>query len=183
MEAKTRALTPWFKEQQTSMLPVPTPVGMRKMYYYLVNVEEHPEALPLAYDRVAGRLDAAAGKADGLSAPPATVSEATDRLDKVLGHLAASGSRFSRPWRQATEDLTRRQVLHYFIQYLPMALIDGCWLQGGLRVALAHTPAGASLTGLYQHQVRASVADPGRRPGRHFVADYRAVHARLGAPL
>ena len=170
---------PWFKGQPSSALPAPTPVGIRKMYYYLLNVEEHPEVLPLAYDQVAGRLDAAAANADGLLAPPATFSEATDSLDRVLGRLAESGARFSRPWRQATEDLTRRQVLHFFTQYLPMALVDGCWLQGGLEVAMAHTPVGASLTGLYQHQVRAFVADP----GRHFVADYRAVHARLGAPL
>lgn len=179
MEAKTQARTLWFKGQQPSILPVPTHVGMRKMYDYLVNVEEHPEVLPLAYDLVAGRLDAAAANADDLSTPPATLSEATDSLNKILDHLAKLGSRFSRPWGQATEDLTRRQVLHYFIQYLPIALVDGCWLQCGLRVAMAHTQAGASLTGLYQHQVRAFVADP----GRHFVADYRAVYARLAAPL
>src|SRR6185436_4324315 len=56
---------------------------------------------------------------------------------------------------------------------------DGCWLQCGLRVATAHTRVGSLLIGLYQHQVRAFVADP----GRHFVADYRAVYGRLGAPI
>jgi hypothetical protein len=152
---------------------------LRKTYYYLVNIEEHPEVLPLAFDLVAERLDAVAGSGDGLSDSPATFSEATASLSQVLDRLAESASRFSRPWEPAAEDPARRRVLHTFIQYLPTALVDGCWLQGGLRVAMAHTRAGASLTGLYQHQVRAFVADP----GRHFVADYREVYARLGAPL
>jgi Iron-containing redox enzyme len=179
MAAERQARAPWFQARQSSILPVPTRVGLRQMYYYLVNVEEYPEVLPLAYDLVAGRLDAAAGSAGDLLAPTTTSSTTTDSLNKVLRHLAESGARFSRPWRQAAEDLKRRQVLHHFIQYLPMALVDGCWLQCGLRVALAHTEVGAALTGLYQHQLRAFVADP----GRHFVADYRAVYARLGAPL
>jgi hypothetical protein len=179
MEAETQARTLWFQGQQSSILPAPMRLGRRKMYDCLLNIEEYPEVLPLAYDLVAGRLDAAAASAKDLSSPPATLTAATDFLNKVLDSLAELGSRFSQPWRQAAEDLTRRQVLHYFIQYLPIALVDGCWLQGGLRVSMAHTEVGASLTGLYQHQVRAFVADP----GRHFVADYRAVYARLAAPL
>jgi hypothetical protein len=83
------------------------------------------------------------------------------------------------PWTQADEGLARRQILHYFTQYAPTALVDGCWLQCGLRVATAHTRSGAALTAMYVHQVRACDDDP----GRHFVADYRQVWSRLGAPL
>ena len=172
MEARTQAHALWFHGRQPS-LAAPAHVGLRRLYDDLVNVEEHPEVLPLAYDLAARRLAAAP------PAPGAAFDAATGSLDEILDRLAASGARFSRPWGHAAPDLARRQVLHCFHQYLPTALVDGCWLQGGLRVALAHTPVGASLTGLYQHQVRAFVADP----GRHFVADYRAVHARLAAPL
>ena len=141
-------------------------LSARDVYYHLVNVEEHPEVLPLAYDMVEQRLAAAAPGASQLTA--------------LLEHLSAQRDRFAHPWRAAaTDDQRRRQVLHYFVQYLPTAFVDGCWLQCGLRVSTAHTPVGALLTGLYQHQVRAFVADP----GRHFVADYRAVYSRLGAPL
>jgi hypothetical protein len=152
------------------------------MYYYLVNVEEHPEALPAAYDFVAGRLEAPSGNARELGAWPASFSEAS--FNKVLNYLAELGSRFTRPWTkaaeetQATEELTRRRVLFYFSQYLPTALLDGCWLQGGLEVPMAHTQAGSSLTALYQHQVCAFVANP----RRHFVGDYRATCARLTLP-
>jgi hypothetical protein len=65
------------------------------------------------------------------------------------------------------------------MQYMPTALVDGCWLQGGVKVAIAHTPTGALLTGLYQHQVRAFVADP----GPNFVPEYRATYRRLGGSL
>jgi len=143
----------------------------------MLNIEEHPEVLPLAYDLVAKRLDVAA-ITNNLLALPASLSEATDSLSEVLIRLTASSSRFCRPW-QATEDLTRRRVMHYFMQYLPTALVDGCWLQGGLRVSTSHTHEGGLLTGLYRHQVRAFVADP----GRHFVGDYRRVYARVAAPL
>ena len=150
-----------------SLAPSPTRLSYRNVYYHLVNVEEHPEVLPLAYDMVVQRLEAAAP------------GDVTQQLDAVLARLTAQREAFAHPWRAATDDLRRRQVLHYFVQYLPTAFVDGCWLQCGLRVSTAHTPVGAMLTGLYQHQVRAFVADP----GRHFVADYRAVYSRLGAPL
>lgn len=36
-------------------------LSYRDLFYHLVNVEEHPEVLPLAYDLVGQRLNAAAG--------------------------------------------------------------------------------------------------------------------------
>src|SRR6185503_1068733 len=93
--------------------------------------------------------------------------------------LAARGGESAPPWRHAAPELNRRRILHFFMQFMPTAFVDGCWLQCGLRVAIAHTPAGASLTALYAHQVRAYLADP----GRHFVADYRAAYARVAAPM
>ncbi len=134
--------------------------------------------LPLAFDLVRQRLHAAAnaGPAGDPFPPPGDPPAA---LAGALDRLSAARPRYARPWRHAAEDLTRRQILHYFVQYMPTAFVDGCWLQCGCRVASAHTAVGALLTGLYQHQVRGFVADP----GRHFVADYRAVFDRLGAPV
>jgi hypothetical protein len=169
-ELKETARAPSFNGGDASLAPSPKRLGYRKVYYHLVNVEEHPEVLPLAYDLAARRLAEGAAQ---------SVAEATGALDSVLEKLAASSRAFARPWRQPSDDLTRRQVLHYFVQYMPTAFVDGCWLQCGLRVSTAHTLVGSSLTGLYQHQVRAFVADP----GRHFVADYREVYSRLGSPL
>ena len=130
--------------------------SFRDAYHFLVNIDEYPEALSLAHEIIRDEL-AAIGPA---ATAPATPDAAT-------------------PWNQADAALTRRQVLHYFTQYAPTALVDGCWLQCGLRVATAHTRAGAALTAMYVHQVRACGADP----RRHFVADYREVWARLGTPL
>lgn len=156
------------------MAPSPGQLSYRKAYYQLVNVEEHPEVLPLAFDAVTSRLGS------GVAQPtPETSSDIPARVTALLDRLTQQRDRFARPWKRPTEDLTRRQVLHYFVQYMPTAFVDGCWLQAALRVSTAHTPLGAALTGLYMHQVRAFVADP----GRHFVATYRAVYEQIGAPL
>ena len=178
-EINREMLTPSFDGDDPAVAARPTRLSCRKAYYHLVNVEEHPEVLPLAYDLAANRLDIAASGIGDLGTQPSSLAGVPTQLAEVLDRLGERRARFSRPWWTASEDLTRRQVLYYFLQYMPAALVDGCWLQCGLRVATAHTQVGASLTGLYQHQVCAFVADP----GRHFVADYRTVYGRLGAPL
>jgi len=177
-ELNRDGLAPSFNGDDPALAPGPTRLSYRRAYYHLVNVEEHPQVLPLAYDLVTSRF-AAPLDASAESAPPGSPAEVPDRLAALLDKVTASRGRFSRPWRNASDDLTRRQALHYFVQYMPTAFVDGCWLQCGLRVSTAHTEVGAALTGLYQHQVRAFVADP----GRHFVADYRAVYGLLGAPV
>lgn len=178
--ASAKVPAPAFDEGEgRSLAPRQTSLSYRDAYYHFVNVDEYPEVLPLAYDLVVKRLNAAASGTPISGAPPATLREMPDRLNGVLDTLTQLRARFAHPWKLATTDLVRRQVLHYFTQYIPTALVDGCWLQCGLRVSTAHTPVGALLTGLYEHQVRAFVADP----GRHFVADYRAVYERLGAPI
>jgi hypothetical protein len=179
-EAIRTTLTPSFNGgADPSLAAGTTRLRYRDLFYYLVNVEEHPEVLPLAYDVASQRLSASASGLANFRARPASVGDVASRLSAVLDHLSAQQAGFAHPWIKPAPELTRRQVLHYFVQYMPTAFVDGCWLQCGLRVSTAHTPVGALLTGLYQHQVRAFVADP----GRHFVADYRAVYSRLGAPL
>ena len=154
-------------------------LSFRKAYYYLINIEEHPQILPLAYDAVERRLNSIRIDWGTLSSPAASVADVTDRLPKLTELLAARRGEFAEPWKLATGDLKRPRLVHYFSQYMPAALVDGCWLQSGPRVSTAHTKIGAALTGLYQHQLRAFVGDT----GRHFVADYRAIQSRVGPRL
>src|SRR6185503_3317238 len=62
-----------------SLAPGAMRLGYRDLFYHLVNVEEHPEVLPLAYDVAVQRLNAAAKNASRLGAD----------LDQVIGHLSA----------------------------------------------------------------------------------------------
>ena len=159
--------------------PKPTRLPARDLYYLLVNVEEHPEVLPMALDLVAARLQDVAGQA--VAVPPQTGQEAAASLDAALAPLQQAARQRSLAWREQapTAELKRRRLLHGLTQFAPTAWVDGCWLQGGMRVAIAHTAFGASLAGLYQHQLHAFVADT----GSHFIADYRAACARLGGPV
>ncbi len=178
-EINQSALEPSFDRTEPLQPATATRLSCRRAYYYLINVEEHPEVLPLACDLVRTRLAGAPVFPANGGSPPQDPATIETRLTDLIEQLHISRHRVAQPWRQPSDDLTRRQVLHYFVQYMPTALVDGCWLQSGLRVSTAHTEIGAALTGLYQHQVRAFVADP----GRHFVADYREAYSRLGAPL
>ena len=175
----SRSAPPFVVDGDASLTPGPVSLRNREAYYLLVNVEEHPEVLPLASDVVAERLGAASGLLRELQSAYPRGADAAAALTALTDHLDRSHLRFSRPWRQDSADLTRRQVLHFYSRYLPTALVDGCWLQCGFRVGTAFTPLGAQLTGLYAHQVRAYVSDP----GQHFVADYRAAFERLSGPL
>jgi heme oxygenase-like protein len=171
-------ITPSIAAERSDSAPAPIQLTYREAYYHLVNVEEHPEILPLAHELVTAHLrrpPVAAGLIGELSGlhgdPENGLSAAVDRL---------AGSRAgSRPWASDNEDLNRRRVMHYFVQYMPTAFVDGCWLQCGLRVSTAHTLAGSLMTEMYAHQVGAFIEDP----ARHFVADYRSAYERLGAPI
>jgi hypothetical protein len=150
-------------------------ITTREAFYYLVNVEEHPELLPLWHQLTSARLSST-----GSSLPPVPRDgDWAAALGAALGTLTAQHPSSHAPWRHDSEDLTRRQVLFYYLQFLPTALVDGCWLQCGLKVSTAHTPIGGALTRLYAHHLRVLVADP----GRHYVGEYRAAFARLGSPL
>lgn len=154
-------------------------ITIRNAFYFLVNVEEYPEVLPLAYDTVVKELQTNGSELDMQLLQSTRKSNNSERIDALVTLMAGIGKEFMPPWRPSTPELRRSRMMHFFTQYSPTALVDGCWLQAGARVATAHTKIGATITGLYQHQVRAFVADP----GRHFVSDYRAASARLGRPI
>ena len=132
-EINRAQLAPSFNGGDAGLAPGPGQLSYRRAYYQLVNVEEHPQVLPLAFDAVTSRLGS------GLAQPTSeSHSDIASRLTLVLDQLSSQRERFSRPWRKPTEDLTRRQVLHYFVQYMPTAFVDGCWLQAALRVSSVH---------------------------------------------
>jgi hypothetical protein len=168
-----RNLTPSFQQPDGGLAPTVETLDVRDAFYYFVNAEEHAEVLPLAYDVVMSRLERGAGGA-GVGA-----GEHAGNLDSVLAALRERRRALEHPWEQGASEIARRRVLHYFLQFMPTALVDGCWLQCGARVSTAHTPMGSQITGLYAHQIRALV--PGM--GRHFSVAYRAACARLAAPL
>lgn len=152
-------------------------LSYRRAYYHLVNIEEHPEILPLAYDEVERRFEGAKIDLSAHSKPRNDSADIADCLTKLIQFLAGQRDTLGEIGSPAAGDVDRPRSFHYFVQYTPTALVDGCWLQNGSRVSTAHTKTGAALAGLYQHQVRGFVADP----ARHFVADYRAVSSRLRA--
>src|SRR5689334_4999962 len=125
-EINRGSLTPSFDDPASGAGP--TRLSYRNAYYHLVNVEEHPEVLPLAYDLVTHHLERVSSLTGHLTTGDVTPGSLAARLAEVLNRLEDRSARFSRPWRTASEDLTRRQVLHYFVQYIPTALVDGCWL-------------------------------------------------------
>lgn len=158
--------------------PSETAISLRDLFYFLVNIDEHPEVLPMARDLVQREIRDEKSGDGGELARRITGSSVAERVASLTDALSASKGTSGRAWQAADAGVARRKLLHVLTQYLPAALVDGCWLETGCRVATAHTHAGATLTGLYQHQVRGFVADT----GRHFAGDYRLVCSRLGLP-
>src|SRR5688572_1622589 len=104
--------TPSFNEEDSSFAPGPLRLSTREAYYHLVNVEEHPEVLPLAYDLVAQRTRTVTADGGLTSELARFVGRSADALPELLDRLTAWRARCAHPWRQSTDDLTRRQAFH-----------------------------------------------------------------------
>ena len=171
--ATTPRLSPSFKTDSL-LAPGPKQLNVRRAYYHLVNVEEHPELLPLVHDEVERRLECAQTALAG--SPLSQHGGAEERLAGLIDDLAERRGASVQFDALAPADIEPPRALHYFTQYMPTAFVDGCWLQNAVRVSTAHTRMGAILTGLYQHQAVGSIHDP----VSGFVADYRTAATRLG---
>ncbi len=153
-------------------------VSTRSAFYLLANIDEHPEVLPMALDIAMEHLTSVQDSAD----VPVGLSEFRDNPDslpKLVECLTQHGAEQQYPWRDTDEAMARRHGVYYLTQYAPTVLVDGCWLQGVLRVATAHTAIGACLSKLYEHQVHAFAEDP----DQHVVSEYRDLHRQLVGPL
>lgn len=91
-------------------------LSFRKAYYYLVNIEEHPQILPLAYDAVEQRLNSTTIDWGALSSPAESIADVTDRLPRIVELLAERRGKLAEPWKLATGDLERSRLAHYFSQ-------------------------------------------------------------------
>ncbi|MEP9387751.1 iron-containing redox enzyme family protein [Mesorhizobium sp. KR9-304] len=168
-----------FNQDALANAPKLTKITLQKAYYLLVNVEEHPEILPLAFDIVSRNFDEQRADRLGIHKAPADHVDWKGQVTALAKSISEIGTDFTYSIEGLPSDQSRRQIMHFYRHYMPMALVDGCWLQTGARVSTAHTRIGAIITGLYQHQVRAFVADP----GRHFVNDYKAAFSRIAGTI
>ena len=167
-----------FDKGDPSLRPTSLPVSDRSAYYLLTNIDEHPEVLPMAHDIAMENL-AAVKDAANISVGLTEFRDSPNSLPQLIECLTRHREEQEHPGRNADEAVARRQSVHFFTQFAPTALVDGCWLQGVLRVATAHTPIGACMSRLYEHQVHALAEDP----HQHVVSEYRDLHRQLVGPL
>lgn len=168
-----------FESGDPSLDPSPRPIGTRSAYYYLVNIDEYPEMLPLAQQVVAEHIQALRGQSESLPADLASFKNDAATLPQVLDNLRELSTTNSKPWDDGKEEWAKARVLHYFTQFTPTALVDACWMRCAPRVPTAHTEVASRLTRLYAHAVRVRTEDP----GRHFIHGYRELFQRLASPL
>lgn len=156
-----------FDHVDPSLRPTKQSVSNRSAFYLLANIDEHPEVLPMALDIATEQLKNATEKPDH------------SKLPQLIAWLEQQQVDHSQLWSGEDDAASRRLAMHYFTQYAPTAMVDGCWLQCVLRVATAHTPTGAQLSALYEHQMSAYSGAPAQR----FVSEFRDLYRRLLAPL
>lgn len=160
--------SPTFDHVDPSLCPTKQSVSNRSAFYLLANIDEHPEVLPMALDIASEQLGNAPDSPDD-----------PNSLPHLVAWLEQQKVDHSQLWSGEDEAVSRRLAMHYFTQFAPTAMVDGCWLQCVLRVATAHTATGARMAKLYEHQVRAYSVGP----RQHIVGEYRDLYRRLSVPL
>ncbi len=164
-----------FDSGDVSVDPTRKVSSLRSAYHYLVNIDEYPEVVPLAQDVVCGHIHAVSTSSDELLGKlGAFQGDDAKNLPNIVAYLGALSEEYARPWEKVSSS---NAVEHFFRQYTPTALVDGCWLRGGVRVPLAHTNVGARLTHLYAHTVR-----PHEACG-HYTKAYHELFQRIGGSL
>jgi len=152
-------------------------ISDRSAFYQLINIDEHPEVLPMAYDFASERLNHT--EASTLTKLPENCQNPTELMTRLANIREEHLKDHLDPILTKNTETIRRVSKYYLSQFAPTALVDGCWLQSMPRVATAHTQIGARMSELYEREVCA--LSP--RRGHHFTVDYRELHARLGDSL
>src|SRR5437868_7664455 len=101
--------------------PSETAIPLRDLFYFLVNIDEHPEILPLARDLVKQELHDDKSEDSGDLAHRITGSSIAERVVSLADALSALRSNHSRALQTADADVARRRLLHVLTQYLPVA--------------------------------------------------------------
>jgi hypothetical protein len=166
-----------FESGDASLNPTPCEIGLRSAYYHLVNIDEYPEMLPLAQQVVVDHVQSVRDTSASLPTELVACKDDASALQRALDSIQGLSAAHPTPWNDGDDRDGNGRVMHFFRQYTPTALVDGCWLQGGIKVPLAHTEVGSRLALLYAHTVR-----PGD-PNGHWVEAYRALFQRLGSSL
>ncbi len=158
--------------------PTPEHCGYRTAFYRLANIDEYPEAIPLAQQVILEHIRSVEAGSKTLPDELTSSRSGPEHLPLVLETLRALAKSNSRPWDSGKKEVAAACALHYAKQFAPTALVDGCWLQRTPAVPLSHTEIGSRLTGLFEHAVRA-YADP----LSHHSFAYRRLFEHLGTPL
>jgi hypothetical protein len=126
----------------------------RELFYYLINIEEFPDALPTAMKIVRKYLSCTRRLCSDSKDIQSVFRFFTYSPDELEQRLAAikGGCEISR-LQASIARLNRAQYVHIIRQFAPTALIDGCWLQNIANMATASTEISAHLFRLYKHKL------------------------------
>ena len=123
----------------------------RSAYHYLVNVDEYPEVLSFAQQVVLDRIQSIKELSGKLPAEFLSFAGTPDSLPHALDCLRHLAATTPKPWDSSDGVDAGARLEHFLKQYTPAALVEGCWLQGALKVPICQTEVGARLTQLYAH--------------------------------
>ena len=126
------------ENDEPSLRPQEQPVSVRSAFYLLANIDEHPEVLPMAYDIAMEHVPRTQEQQD-IPADLKALRDNPNSLPQFMEWMNQRRADHQQPWHNSDAATSRRLVMHYLTQYAPTALVDGCWLQCVLRVAIAHS--------------------------------------------
>jgi Iron-containing redox enzyme len=148
--------------------------SIRRLYYELLHIDEHPET-----------------REDALAFCNARLSEVEQSADSPIGPGLGDYGDFDgrvqelRTWwlERRTQlslslgDVTREQCVHLLKQYAPTALLDGCWMQNFSTAVNSHTEVAAGILKAYSHEIGDG------NHARHHGNAYRDLLQSLGIYL
>ncbi len=104
----------------------------RLLFHYLVNIEQHPGVLVVAYNKLLAYCEKVEHSRDNTTSPYSNAL-----LEEFLSDAIEK--------RQSVEAATPYQCKNILRQYTPTALVEGCWLQSTSQAATCHTELASSL--------------------------------------
>jgi hypothetical protein len=136
----------------------------RRLYYYLLRVDENAGILPTAFEYATARLGQAEQCASDWPEPLclATYADFELRLGESRDWWLEKQEQVSR----SLGDVTRDQCAYLLEQYAPTALVDGCWLQNFSAAATSHTNLAIGMLKLYAQEI--GDGDPAQHHGNAF---------------
>lgn len=119
----------------------------RQLYYYLVNADLFPDALPIARTKVSRLLNTCA-----LVNPLPFKHYSHQKLDTYIENIYQYEVHTYQPL-QGKPKISREAYIWGFEQITPMVLIDGCWIQNGLALEQVNPEISAILYRIYCDEI------------------------------